>query len=83
VLLIVAAALGLTRARGGTPPIGDLLVIASLGGIGFTVSLLMNQLAWTDDTGLADQGTIAVMVASVLAAAIGTVVTTVRSRCYR
>jgi Na+:H+ antiporter, NhaA family len=78
-----AIAIGLTRRRGETPPVGDLVVVASLGGIGFTVSLLMNQLAWKGNTELADEGTIAVIVASVLAAVIGTVVTTVRSRRYR
>lgn len=77
-----ALAIGLTRSRGDTPPFGDLIVVASLGGIGFTVSLLMNQLAWKGNTGLADEGTIAVIVGSVLGAIVGTVVTTVRSRRY-
>jgi NhaA family Na+:H+ antiporter len=58
------------------------VVVAALGGIGFTVSLLMNQLAWKGDTELADEGTIAVIAASVIAALIGTVVTSVRSRSY-
>jgi NhaA family Na+:H+ antiporter len=76
-------AIGLTRKRGDTPPLGDVLVIASLGGIGFTVSLLMNQLAWKTNTTLVDEGTLAVLLASAIAAAIGIVVTTIRSRTYR
>jgi NhaA family Na+:H+ antiporter len=76
-------AIAFTRRLGDTPPIGDLLVIASLGGIGFTVSLLMNQLAWRSNTRLVDEGTLAVILASVIAALIGTVVTSVRSRRYR
>jgi NhaA family Na+:H+ antiporter len=77
-----AIALRVTRSRGDTQPVGDLVVVASLGGIGFTVSLLMNQLAWNSVTGLVNEGTIAVIVASVLAAILGAIVTSVRSRRY-
>ena len=56
--------------------------IASLGGIGFTVSLLMNQLAWRSHTELVNEGTLAVIVASVVAAIIGTIVTSIRARRY-
>jgi NhaA family Na+:H+ antiporter len=75
-------AIAFTRRQGGTPPLGDILVVASLGGIGFTVSLLMNQLVWRTNTALVDEGTVAVIAASVIAAVIGTVVTSVRSRRY-
>jgi Na+:H+ antiporter, NhaA family len=78
-----AIAIGVTRRAGDTPPMGDLVVVASLGGIGFTVSLLMNQLAWKQNTTLTDEGTIAVIVASIIAATLGSVVTLVRSRRYR
>jgi Na+:H+ antiporter, NhaA family len=77
-----AIAVGLTRRHGTTPPVGDLVVVASLGGIGFTVSLLMNQLAWKSNGELVNEGTLAVLLASVIAAVIGTVVTLVRSRRY-
>jgi Na+:H+ antiporter, NhaA family len=77
-----SVAIAVTRHRGETPPLGDVIVVASLGGIGFTVSLLMNQLAWKTNTALVDEGTIAVIVASVIAAIIGTIVTTVRARSY-
>jgi NhaA family Na+:H+ antiporter len=76
-------AIALTRRFGDTPPIGDLVVVASLGGIGFTVSLLMNQLAWKSDAELVNEGTLAVLVASVIAAILGTIVTSARSRRYR
>jgi Na+:H+ antiporter, NhaA family len=78
-----AIAIGLARRRGDTPPIGELVVVASLGGIGFTVSLLMNQLAWKSNTELVDEGTLAVLVASVIAAILGTIVTSARARRYR
>lgn len=77
-----AVAIAATRKRGETPPLGDVVVVAALGGIGFTVSLLMNQLAWQGNTELADEGTIAVIAASVIAALIGTVITSLRSRRY-
>jgi NhaA family Na+:H+ antiporter len=75
-------AIAMTRSRVETPPVGDLVVVAALGGIGFTVSLLMNQLAWKTNTALVNEGTIAVIVASVLAAIIGSTVTALRSRRY-
>jgi NhaA family Na+:H+ antiporter len=77
-----AIALRVTRSRGDTQPVGDLVVVASLDGIGFTVSLLMNQLAWKSLTDLVNEGTVAVIVASVLAAILGAIVTSVRSRRY-
>jgi NhaA family Na+:H+ antiporter len=77
-----AIAIAFTGRQGGAPPIGDVVVVASLGGIGFTVSLLMNQLAWKSNVTFVDEGTIAVIVASVIAAIIGTVVTTLRARTY-
>ncbi len=75
-------AIAVTRTRGDTPPMGDILVVASLGGIGFTVSLLMNQLAWRGNAELTDEGTIAVIFASLIASIIATVTTTIRSRKY-
>lgn len=63
-------------------PIGDILTVASLGGIGFTVSLLMNELSYAHDPLVRTEGTLAVLVASVLAAAIGMGVTATRSRHY-
>ena len=67
--------------RGSALPIGDLIAIAGLGGIGFTVSLLMNELAFGDGQ-VADEVTLAVLLASLLAALIGGGLTALRSRHY-
>ena len=66
--------------RSARVPIGDVLVLASLGGIGFTVSLLMNELAFAGDRTIAAEGTLAVLCGSAVAILIGTVITLVRSR---
>ncbi len=63
-------------------PVGDVIAISGLGGIGFTVSLLMNELAFEDSEALANEVTLAVLVASVLAAILGGVLTHARSRHY-
>jgi len=68
--------------RGDRLPFGDILAIAGLGGIGFTVSLLMNELAYEDQAKVADEVTLAVLLASVAAAVIGGVLTAVRNRHY-
>ena len=60
-----------------------MLVVAGLGGIGFTVSLLMNQLAYRDDPGIAAEGTLAVLAGSIVAAVIGGALTAVRARAAR
>jgi len=68
--------------RGSSLPLGDVIAIAGLGGIGFTVSLLMNELAFGDRADVADQVTLAVLLASLVAALIGGVLTALRSRHY-
>jgi len=69
--------------RRAAVPFGDVLVVATLGGIGFTVSLLMNELAFRNDATIASEGTLAVLAGSVVAAIVGGVVTTIRARQYR
>ena len=69
--------------RSAAAPLGDVLVVATLGGIGFTVSLLMNDFAFGDDPGITAQGTLAVLGGSLIAAVIGVVVTALRARHYR
>lgn len=64
-------------------PLGDILALAGLGGIGFTVSLLMNELAFARQQDVADEVTLAVLLASVAAAILGGALTAVRSRGYR
>jgi NhaA family Na+:H+ antiporter len=64
-------------------PLGDILAVAGLGGIGFTVSLLMNELAYAKQAEVVVEGTLAVLVASVIAAIIGVILTAIRARHYR
>lgn len=63
--------------------IADLLVVGALGGIGFTVSLLMNELAFAGLPDVANEGTLAVLLGSGVAIAVSAVVVTARSRHYR
>ena len=72
------------RSAGSTAhlPLPDIIAVAGLGGIGFTVSLLMNELAFEGQGSVADQVTLAVIVASVIAALVGGVLTSLRSRHY-
>jgi NhaA family Na+:H+ antiporter len=64
-------------------PIGDILVVAGIGGIGFTVSLLMNELAYRTDEEVAAEGTLAVLVGSLVAILIGGALTAMRARAAR
>ena len=54
-----------------------------LGGIGFTVSLLMGELAYGAGTERDDQAKIGVLVGSVIAAALAAVLLRMRNRYYR
>jgi NhaA family Na+:H+ antiporter len=69
--------------RQAAVPLGDVLVVATLGGIGFTVSLLMNELAFPQEATVAAEGTLAVLCGSVAAAIIGAMVTALRARATR
>jgi NhaA family Na+:H+ antiporter len=75
-------AMSLTRS-GDRMPVGDIIAVAGLGGIGFTVSLLMNELAFARQETVANEVTLAVLLASVIAAVIGGALTALRSRRYR
>lgn len=73
-----------TRAR-LNPAIGwqDVLAVGMLAGIGFTVALLITELAYTDSIGLLDSSKTAVFTASVLSALIASVLLLARNRHYR
>ncbi|MET0275667.1 MAG: Na+/H+ antiporter NhaA, partial [Acidimicrobiia bacterium] len=62
----------------GTLPVGtrfsQVVGVAALGGIGFTVSLFVSELAFGSHTGLADESKLGILAASLIAAALGTVV---------
>lgn len=61
----------------------DLLTVSAVAGIGFTVSLLMNELAFAGDDAIRDEGVLAVLVGSAVAILIGGGLVSWRSRHYR
>ncbi len=58
----------------------DLIVVAAVAGIGFTVSLLMNELAFTGDEALRDQGVLAVLTGSAISIVLGSALVIWRAR---
>lgn len=80
---VIAATLADRRTRTGQLPIPDVIAVAALGGIGFTVSLLMNELAFEPQPEVADEVTLAVIAGSVISAIIGGVLTALRARAHR
>ena len=73
-----------TRAR-LNPAIGwqDVLAVGMLAGIGFTVALLITELAYSDNIGLLDSAKTAVFTASVISALIASILLLTRNRHYR
>jgi len=70
----------------GRPPaltIMDLLAAGTLGGIGFTVSLLLANLAFVDDRAIRDQAILGVLVGSLIALAFSGVMVSLRAAWYR
>ncbi|WP_349897989.1 Na+/H+ antiporter NhaA [Parafrigoribacterium soli] len=80
---LVARQLSPRSTRAASLPLGDIVMVAALGGVGFTVSLLMNELAFRGQPEVAVEGTLAVLSASLIASVIGIVFTVARSRHYR
>ncbi|WP_210479442.1 Na+/H+ antiporter NhaA [Naasia sp. SYSU D00948] len=77
-----AIALHFARRSGGTLlKIREIVVVAALGGIGFTVSLLMNELAFAGQELVRDEGTLAVLLGSAIAIVVSAFV--VRSAARR
>ncbi|MFF2651080.1 Na+/H+ antiporter NhaA [Streptomyces sp. NPDC058045] len=73
-----------TRARLGddlTWP--DLFAVATLAGIGFTVSLLIGELAFTGDPHLTDEVKASVLIGSLIAAVLATLLLKFRNKHYR
>jgi NhaA family Na+:H+ antiporter len=60
----------------------DVTAIGLLAGIGFTVALLITELAYEDDPSLLDSAKIGVLVASVIAAVIASIALKARGRHY-
>lgn len=61
----------------------DILAVSTLAGIGFTVSLLIGELAFTGDPGLTDEVKAAVLTGSVIAAVLAAVLLRLRVRRYQ
>ncbi|MCX4527232.1 MULTISPECIES: Na+/H+ antiporter NhaA [unclassified Streptomyces] len=61
----------------------DVLAVASLAGIGFTVSLLIGELAFAGDATLTDEIKAAVLFGSLIAAIVASVLLKLRDRKYR
>ena len=63
--------------------LADIVMVACLGGIGFTVSLLMGALAFAGSAEVVDEATLAVLLGSGVAILVSAVVVSVRARQYR
>ncbi|MDJ0384472.1 Na+/H+ antiporter NhaA [Streptomyces sp. G-G2] len=61
----------------------DVFAVASLAGIGFTVSLLIGELAFTDDPLLTDEVKAAVLIGSLIAAILAGIMLKLRNRRYK
>ena len=61
----------------------DIFAVATLAGIGFTVSLLIGELAFSDDPALADEIKASVLVGSLTATLLATVLLRMRNAKYR
>ncbi|MEV7864639.1 Na+/H+ antiporter NhaA [Streptomyces sp. NPDC088124] len=61
----------------------DVFALAALAGIGFTVSLLIGELAFTGDPGLTDEVKAAVLTGSLIAAVLAGILLKMRVRKYR
>ncbi|MER7766129.1 Na+/H+ antiporter NhaA [Kitasatospora sp. NPDC096140] len=61
----------------------DMMAVSVVAGIGFTVSLLISELAFPDDPTLAGRAKTAVLVGSLLCATVATVLLKLRNQHYR
>ncbi|KJL36300.1 Na+/H+ antiporter NhaA [Microbacterium azadirachtae] len=73
------------RPRGAPPAIRfpDVLAAGALGGIGFTVSLLLANLAFAGDAAVRDQAILAVLVGSVIALIVAAALVSWRAKVHR
>ena len=77
---ITAGALLASRLLGDRLPVREVVVVAALGGIGFTVSLLMNELAYRRLPDVAADGTLGVLAGSLVAIVLGGALTAMAAR---
>ncbi|QJU53911.1 Na+/H+ antiporter NhaA [Herbiconiux sp. KACC 21604] len=64
-------------------PMTELLAAGALGGVGFTVSLLMNELAFAGSPEVADEGTLAVLLGSSVSIVVSAVLVSLLAARYR
>ncbi|WP_322411835.1 Na+/H+ antiporter NhaA [Microbacterium invictum] len=71
--------------RGATPPLSflDLLAAGALGGIGFTVSLLLSELAFAGSPLVRDEATLGVLAGSAISIILAALLVAQRARHYR
>lgn len=82
--IMVAGSLIALTARKGTGVRGwDLAAVSVVAGIGFTVSLLLNELALADNEVLRDQGVLAVLCGSAVSIVVGGALLAWRARASR
>ena len=77
----LAQRIGRTAAPGILP--GDLIAAGALGGIGFTVSLLLADLAFAHDPAVRDQAVLGVLAGSAVALILSAVLVSGRARVHR
>ncbi|GLK01881.1 Na(+)/H(+) antiporter NhaA 3 [Microbacterium keratanolyticum] len=73
------------RPKGAAPalPFVDILAAGALGGIGFTVSLLLANLAFAEDAVIRDQAILGVLLGSLISLVLAAVIVSARARGYR
>lgn len=73
------------RPKGAAPglPFADILAAGALGGIGFTVSLLLANLAFGAHDEIRDQAILGVLVGSLIALVLSGIIVSLRARWYR
>jgi NhaA family Na+:H+ antiporter len=71
--------------RGAAPHLSfaDLIAAGALGGIGFTVSLLLSELAFAGDALIRDEATLGVLAGSAISIVLAAVLIALRARHYR
>lgn len=79
----IAMRLGRDRAAGPPLPFVDLVAAGALGGIGFTVSLLLSELAFSGSRLLRDEAILGVLTGSVISLVLAAVLVSLRARHYR
>lgn len=82
-VMVGGSLIAITARKGSGVRGWDLLTVAAVAGIGFTVSLLMNELAFVGNATLRDQGVLAVLCGSGVSIVIGGALVAWRARRAR